>query len=147
MHFINQQIDRRRCYLCAEPITGPTCARCGHLHDVRSHPEFAAVRRFVSSSIQKDRQVDSSRKSQPERAADNRNDSPELSSKAWALIRAVQETSFACGALGCDAEQRHELFERSIAAERALREYLAGLEADRRALKRLVGKGGSDVSG
>jgi hypothetical protein len=59
----------------------------------------------------------------------------------------VQEKSFTCGALGRDAEQRYELFERSVAAERALREYLAGLEADRRALKRLVGKGGSDVSG
>jgi len=35
MHFVNQQIDHRRCFLCAEPITGPICDRCGHLHDVR----------------------------------------------------------------------------------------------------------------
>ena len=102
------------------------------------------MRRFVSSSIQKDRQVDR-RTAQPKRAEDDRNDSPELSSRAWELVRAVQETSFACGAP--DAEQRHEIFERLVAAERALREYLVGLEADRRALKSLAGKGGSDVSG
>jgi hypothetical protein len=49
MHFINQQLDRRRCFLCAEPITGPTCTRCGHLHDVRSQETFAELLALLRS--------------------------------------------------------------------------------------------------
>lgn len=47
MHFTNQQLDHRRCFLCAEPVAGPICARCD-LHDVRSHKSLRSfVRRLL----------------------------------------------------------------------------------------------------
>ncbi len=36
-------LHRRRCFLCAEPVTGISCSRCGHLHSIHDHPDGAAI--------------------------------------------------------------------------------------------------------
>ncbi len=40
-------LDHRRCLICAEPVTGITCSRCGHLHRITEHPDAAAIIAFA----------------------------------------------------------------------------------------------------
>ncbi len=51
---ISKALDRRRCTLCAEPVTGITCTRCGHLHNLAEHPDADAIivfaRRLAAAS-------------------------------------------------------------------------------------------------
>jgi hypothetical protein len=83
MHFTNQQLHRRGCLLCAEPIMEQIGAPCTHLHDARSHRQSAAMHGYKYPPFVRS----------PDDPCDL-----EYSGTAEGLIRNVQQTSFACGA-------------------------------------------------
>jgi hypothetical protein len=111
MQYTNQ-IDHCRCILCAEPITGPICLRCGYHHDGRTETTIPENEFVAPSSIARE------------------------------LIRDVEAASFAFGAHNSDTDESYEaLFADSVARGGALRNYVAHLEAANAALEVLLLRG------
>ncbi len=46
----SKALDRRRCFLCAEPVTEIICPRCGHIQQIEDHPVAATIMAYARQS-------------------------------------------------------------------------------------------------